>query len=102
MQFHFGDRDGLIVALAERHMPQHRCLQQGLYDTMVAEGREDDPRSLVEVLVRPSAEYLSSVTSERAWVKIMADLSSEPELSHGRHARVRTGPAIDVEPRLFE
>src|SRR5690349_15357116 len=80
MQYHFGDRDGLLQALLERHMPRIAERQQALYDRIVAEGRADDERSLVEVLIRPAAEYLTLGTSERAWVKIMADLASQPDL----------------------
>src|SRR3954469_20505048 len=80
MQFHFGDRDGLIDALAARHLPQIEALQQEIYDRIIAEGRRDDPRSLVEVLIRPGAEYLTFGDNQRAWVKIMGGLSSEPEL----------------------
>src|SRR3954452_16259552 len=74
MQFHFGDRDGLVDALVERHMPRIAAIQQDLYDRMIAEGREHDVRSQVEVLVRPSAEYLTLGVSEGSWVKLMADL----------------------------
>jgi AcrR family transcriptional regulator len=80
VQFHFGSREGLFGALTERHMPGIAAIQQGLYDEMVAQGRDTDPRSLVEVLVRPAAEYLTRGPSERAWVKIMADLGQAPDL----------------------
>jgi AcrR family transcriptional regulator len=101
MQFHFGDREGLVDALIERHMPRIAAIQQDLYDEMVAEGREHDDRSQVEVLVRPRAEYLTVGVSERAWVKIMADLGSAPEL-HARDMRAfAPKPALDVSILLF-
>jgi AcrR family transcriptional regulator len=80
VQFHFGSREGLLKALTERHMPGIAALQLALYDDVIETGREDDARSLVEVLVRPAAEYLTRGPSERAWVKIMADLGQAPEL----------------------
>jgi AcrR family transcriptional regulator len=102
IQFHFGDRDGLIDALTARHMPRIGALQQDLYDEMVAEGRQRDMRSLVEVLVRPSAEYLRLGPSERAWVKIMADLSGEPDLLDVDMRALAPTPALEVTTRLFE
>lgn len=102
IQFHFGDRDGLIDALTTRHMPRIGAIQQAMHDTMRAEGREHDMRSLVEVLVRPSAEYLMLGASERAWVKIMADLSGEPDLLGVDMRAVAPSSAIDVSTRLFE
>jgi AcrR family transcriptional regulator len=80
VQFHFGNRRGLLEALTERHMPEIAKLQRKLYEKAIADGRENDPRSLVEVLVRPAAEYLTRGPSERAWVKIMADLGQAGDL----------------------
>jgi AcrR family transcriptional regulator len=102
MQFHFGDRDGLVDALMARHMPRIAELQQQLYDRMVAEGRADDRRSLVEVLVRPSAEYLLLGPGERSWVKIMAELSSMPDLRAHEMRSIAPAPAVEVGGRLYE
>jgi AcrR family transcriptional regulator len=102
IQFHFGDREGLIRALFNRHMPRIAELQQVLYDKMVAEGREDDPRSLVEVLVRPSADYLQQGASEAAWVKIISDLGAEPDLEASEMALLAPEPALRVSHHLFE
>jgi AcrR family transcriptional regulator len=102
IQFHFGDRDGLIRALVARHLPRIAELQQQLYDAMVAEGRADDPRSMVEVLVRPSAEYLERGPSERAWVKVMGDLGAEPELEVRDMASDAPEPAVRVSHELYQ
>jgi AcrR family transcriptional regulator len=80
MQFHFGDRDGLFVALTERHMPRIAQIQQTRYDQTLAHVSGEDPRGLVEVLVRPVADYLTVGPSQRAWVQIMGDLASQPDL----------------------
>jgi len=102
IQFHFGDRDGLIRGLVGRHMPRLAELQQELYDAMVATGRDDDSRSLVEVLVRPSADYLERGPSERAWVKVIADLSAEPALEIRDMVSDAPEPARRVSHRLYQ
>ena len=102
IQFHFGDREGLVHTLTARHMPRIAELQQDLYDSMVREGREEDARSLVEVLVRPIADYLQQGESERAWVKIMGDLGAEPELEPGDMALIAPEPALLVSRRLYD
>jgi AcrR family transcriptional regulator len=102
MQFHFGDRDGLVDALMDRHMPRIADIQQRLYDAMVAEGRADDSRSMVEVLVRPAAEYLTWGPGERAWVKIMAELSSLPSLHAHQMRSIAPAPAREVGRRLYD
>ncbi len=102
IQFHFGDREGLVHALTARHMPRIAELQQELYDAMVREGRDEDARSLVEVLVRPIADYLRLGESERAWVKIMGDLGAAPELEAGDMAQIAPEPALLVSRRLYD
>jgi AcrR family transcriptional regulator len=102
IQFHFGDRDGLVQALKDRHMPRLAAMQQTLYERMVAEGRDDDPRSMVEVLVRPSADYLSFGPSARAWVKIISYLGASPELNVQDMMSAAPAPAVIVGRSLFE
>jgi len=80
LQFHFGDRDGLRLALARRHMPRVAKLQEDLYTAMIAEGRRDDVDALVEALVRPTAEYIRHGPSARAWVKVSAEEIRRPEI----------------------
>jgi AcrR family transcriptional regulator len=81
LQFHFGGRAGLLRALAERHLPRVAALQEQLYAEVVADGRRDDIAALVEVLVRPNADYLRLGTSERAWVRIVPDLAARPDVA---------------------
>lgn len=80
LQFHFGDREGLLRAIAARHRPRVQAKLQSCYERMVAEGRQDDRRALVEVFVRPVAEYTFEGPSARAWVRILADLAARPEM----------------------
>jgi len=46
----------------------------------VADGRQDDPRSLVDVLLRPNAVYVGLGPSQRAWIKIAAELAPRPDV----------------------
>jgi AcrR family transcriptional regulator len=80
MQFHFGDRDGVFLALAERHMPRIAEIQEALFQAAVDADELDEPRTLVGILVRPVADYLAVGTSERRWVEIMGNLASLPDL----------------------
>lgn len=102
VQFHFGDRDGLLQALAERHLPRIAAIQRELYDTMIAEGRRGDRRSLVEVLVRPAAEYVCAGRSERSWIRIMSDLASMPDIRHNELVDVAPERAVELGTELFE
>jgi AcrR family transcriptional regulator len=75
LQVHFGDADGVLLALAQRHMPRVGAIGERLHATLGT----DDPAALVEVLVRPWAEYVLVGPRERAWVKVAADLAARPE-----------------------
>jgi AcrR family transcriptional regulator len=80
IQFHFGDRDGLLKALTDRHMPKLAEIQEHLYEQVLASDDPENARSLVEVLVRPACDYLMLGTSERMWVQIMGNLAALPDL----------------------
>lgn len=79
LQFHYGNRDGLLLALTRRHLPRLEAIREGLYEALVAAGRQDDLAGLVEVMVRPTAEYLHQGPSARAWIKISAERFARPE-----------------------
>jgi AcrR family transcriptional regulator len=102
IQFHFGDREGLNQAILDRHMPRIASLQQEVYDAIVAAGRAADSRSLVEVLVRPTAEYLERGPSERAWVKMMSDLGRGPALEVRVMAQSAPDLALRVSQTLYK
>ncbi len=102
VQFHFGDRDGLLQALVDRHMPEIAAIQQVLYDRMIAEDRAGDPRSLVDVLARPSAEYLMRGPRERSWVQIISDLGAQPDLEVPEMLAVAPEPAIRAGRMLYD
>jgi AcrR family transcriptional regulator len=102
LQYHFGDRDGLLDALAARHMPRIAELQESLLRSVVDAGRGEDPRSLVEVLVGPIAMYLQLGDSERAWVKIMADLAALPDLHLNEMEAVTPQAGIKAGQILYE
>jgi AcrR family transcriptional regulator len=102
LQFHFGDREGLLKAIRERHQPRQQEKLKQLYDTMIAEGREDDTRSLVEVFVRPTVDAVFEGPSQRAWVRISADLAARPELAVHDFVAHASVEALDVGVRLLD
>ncbi len=69
LQFHFGDRKGLLLALAQRHLPRIDAIQRMLYDEAAGAGRLHDPASMVEVMIRPTAEYIRRGPGARAWLE---------------------------------
>jgi AcrR family transcriptional regulator len=102
LQFHFTNRDGLLLALVQRHLPRVAAIQQDLHAALTAAGRGDDLAGLVEVLVRPTAEYLRLGPSERAWVKISAERFARPETGLADLADHAQPVGIEVGTRIYE
>ena len=102
VQFHFENRAGLMQALVDRHMPGITAIQRELFEATLAEGRGDDARSLVAVLVRPAALYLLRGPSERAWVKIMSELLQRPDLRVREMVAAAPEVATKVGTALYE
>ncbi len=97
VQFHFGDRDGVIDGLIARHMPAIGARQAEL----AAEADPDDTRALLEVLVRPVMEYAEQGPSQRAWVKIMAELAALPDLYLGDMSEIAPEPGRHAAAALY-
>src|SRR6476646_7326443 len=54
LQYHFGDRYGLVRAVLRKHTPAVDAARHAMLDDYQRAGR-DDLRALAEALVRPSA-----------------------------------------------
>jgi AcrR family transcriptional regulator len=100
LQFHFANREGLLLALVDRHMPRIFALQEELYAELVATGRQDEFASLVEVMVRPTAEYVRRGPSARAWVRISAERLARPETGPAQMAGHVHPVGIEVGTRV--
>lgn len=89
LQYHFGDRDGLVRAVLAKHSPdvesrRHAVLDE--YEAGVVGRGPDRLRVLAGALVRPSAAKLSDPDGGRAYLRIMAQLVPRSELAGPRAA----------------
>ncbi|MEZ5144579.1 MAG: helix-turn-helix domain-containing protein [Acidimicrobiales bacterium] len=78
VQYHFGDKAGVLQALADRHVPRLAAVQQALVDDL---GSTPSLRDRVDALVRPFAIYVTLGPSERAWIRIVDELLADPQVS---------------------
>lgn len=101
VQYHFGDRDGVVRAIAERHTPRLLARQAELLG-------EIDPSHppalavLVDAFVRPTADYVALGPSERAWVKILAELLADPQLSFDTITEHTADQAVQLGMSLYD
>ena len=73
LQYHFGDRAGLLTALLEKHSYDVELRRHALLDRYEAAG-EQNLRALAEALVQPLAAKLAEGNGGPAYLSIYSDL----------------------------
>ena len=77
LQYHFGDRAGLLRAVLEKHHLDVDTRRQAMLDAYEAEG-VDDLWSLSRALVQPLAAQLADPDGGCAYLQILAELMNRP------------------------
>jgi AcrR family transcriptional regulator len=80
LQYHFGDRAGVIAAVLAKHEPEVEARRHALLDQYEAAGRPD-LRLLAAVLVRPMMAKLTDADGGAGYLQLMADLLNRPKPS---------------------
>lgn len=78
IQYHFGDRDGLVQAIADKHAPAVEIRRHALLDEYRSAG-VDDVRRLAGALVRPLAAELSNPDCGREFLQVLAQAIGRPD-----------------------
>jgi AcrR family transcriptional regulator len=79
LQYHFRSREGLLSALLERHVPQVRARRDELL--AIADAQPEKVRRAAEAFVLPLAEQLDAEWRGRAFLRITAELMTDPTRS---------------------
>jgi AcrR family transcriptional regulator len=74
VQYHFGGRDDLLLAILEQYVPVLRTRRLELLAVAEADGA--DPRLAAEAIVRPVTELAQRGWRERAYLQIGSELTS--------------------------
>ncbi|MGH9138454.1 MAG: TetR/AcrR family transcriptional regulator [Acidimicrobiales bacterium] len=90
IQYHFGDRAGLVRAVLAKHHPAVEARRHALLDQYEAAGR-DDLRELAGAFVRSLAAELDDPDGGPGYLQVMADLANRP--------RPVVDPATTDDPR---
>ena len=80
LQYHFGDRAGLLRAVLEKHRADTEPRRHALLDRYAVDGAPDT-RSLVAALVLPLAGKLADPDGGRHYLQINAEVSTRPAFS---------------------
>lgn len=94
LQYHFGDRPGLVRAVLAKHHPGLEIARHRLLDDYEAGGHHD-LRVLVGAFVRPAAAKLDDVDGGRAYLRVVAQVLNRPDLD--LRGAVDRGPADSID-----
>ena len=78
LQYHFGNRRGLVRAILAKHDPDVEAERHGMMDELEARSRVS-VREWVQALVMPAAAKLADRDGGRDYLRIMAELMNRPD-----------------------
>ena len=104
LQYHFGDRAGVVEAIFQKHMPEVDARRHAMLDELEARG-DIDLRALASALVRPLAAKLADPDGGPHFLQIYAELidrplepgPAEPARDSLQRWRTLVEPLLDVE-----
>ena len=99
VQYHFGDKAGLIHAILDKHTPGIELRRHARLDALAG---EPGLRSAVEVLVLPVAEKLEDPDGGVAFVRLSAELIGNARYPLMQLGGERPNPAADRLAALFD
>jgi AcrR family transcriptional regulator len=106
IQYHFGDRDGVVRAIAQKHWPDVNARRHAMLDDYESKST-DDLRALAAALVHPLAAKLGDQDGGPEYLQIYAELVNvRPKATQAEPAEVPTDSIqrwrLLVEPFLLE
>lgn len=93
VHYHFGGRDGLLVAVLEEHA-EFLARREGELLALAEAGPADDVGPVVEAIVRPAVELAETGWRGRAYLAIVSELVEQDQALHSAEvaaALERTG-----------
>jgi len=78
VQYHFDDRDGVLQAIFDKHVPEVEARRHAMLDEIEA-GGSPDLRAMASALVRPLASKLADADGGREFLQIYSELIERPQ-----------------------
>lgn len=100
-QYHFGDRDGVLRAVLERHGPAVEAHRSDMLD-MVEATEPVDPRGLSAALVVPLVATLSDPDGGAAYLQVLGEVVARPVRFSATLSTYWRSPSIGRWSRLVE
>jgi AcrR family transcriptional regulator len=94
LQYHFGDRRGLVRAILAKHNPDVEAERHGMLDELEARSGIG-VREWVQALVLPAAAKLADRDGGRDYLRIMAELMNRPDPKFDRQSLEDTRSSVN-------
>lgn len=78
INYHFDGRDGLIRAVLARRGEALRTRRALMFEQLVIDGRDDDPRALCGAIVEPYCELLEQGNGALSYLVIVREIFNNP------------------------
>jgi AcrR family transcriptional regulator len=101
LQYHFGDRNGLLRAIVDRHRADTEPRRHALLDQYEARGTRD-ARTLADALVLPLVAKLADPDGGRDYLRIQAEIYTRAADVGDLVPRPRAGSSIHRWHRLLD
>ncbi len=101
LQYHFGDRGGLLRAILKKHGVALKVRRAELFDRLVADDKLDDVYRVGELVMRPYAEFLHGSPDQLAYLCIAAELVGDPDRTFEELELLYDDPLIPRVTRLL-
>ncbi|MDI9915911.1 TetR family transcriptional regulator [Rhodococcus sp. IEGM 1379] len=99
VQYYFGGRDGLFLAVFRRRLAKLNEARSAYLEVVDSEGRGEDIRSLIEVSIVPLADYLRSVTDGSHYARFSARMTPRVDFTSRDFADI-SGVSREIIVRL--
>jgi AcrR family transcriptional regulator len=101
LQYHFGDRDGLLDALLLKHQPTIEIRRNALLDEVERRGVRD-LRDISSTLVLPLVAKLDDPDGGPEYLQVVAEIVARPRRFADRLRRVNSAPSLRRWSRIVE
>lgn len=98
VQYHFEDRDGVLQAIFDKHVPEVDARRHAILDEIEASGAPD-LRAMASALVRPLAAKLADADGGRQFLQIYSELIERP---HHADAGTDSSDSLQRWRRMLE
>ena len=100
LQYHFGNRRGLVRAILAKHNPGVEAERHGMLDELEARSGVRS-REWVQALVLPAAAKLADRDGGRDYLRIMAELMNRPDPKFDRQSLEDTRSSVNRWRKLM-